>query len=189
MSSPMLAALTASALRPAIFVEATFATETLRIWSGVGSISWNGHSWIGVGSLGGIATIEEGANVQARGTSISLSGIDPESLADALQEIRIGRPVSIYFGSFAGDGSLIADPLVSWSGRTDQPIIDVLGTVATIALACESRLMDLDVGCDRRYTLEDSQLDHPGDLGMQFVNSLQQITIRWGSVPSATQNI
>lgn len=189
MSSPMLAALTASALRPAIFVEATFATETLRMWSGVGSVSWNGHTWTGVGSFGGISIIEEGATVEARGITLTLSGIDSEVLADALQEIRIGLPVTVYLALYDASFVLIADPLTSWSGRIDQPTIDVSGLAASISINCESKLLDLNVPSDRRYTLEDSQIDAPGDLGFQFVQSIQECTIFWGNSPSATTNV
>jgi len=189
MSGAMLTALTASHLRPAILVAAEFATETLYLWSGVGPITWNSHTWTGVGAFGGISLIEEGATVEARGITLTLSGIDPQTLADALQEIEIGRPVTVYIGLFDASSALIVDPLTSWKGKIDQPTIDVSGTSATISINCESKLLNLNVDCSRRYTMEDQQIEHPGDLGMMFQTAIQECTLYWGTSPNSSNNI
>lgn len=186
MSPGMLAALQATQLLPAIFVSLQFSTGTVYIWSGLGNLTWNGHTWTGVGSLGGISPIQEGATVDASGITLTLSGIDNALLADALQNLQVGLPVTIYLGLFdnASPTSLLPDPLVAWAGRADQPTIDVGAETATISIACENRLIDMDVAVDRRYTHDDAQIDHPGDLGFQFVNSLQDLIIYWGRVPN-----
>jgi hypothetical protein len=185
MSPAMLTGLTQGLLQPALFVSIAFANETLYIWSGIGSITWNGETWLGVGNLGGISMIEDGTTLDARGITITLSGIDSTALAEALQNLQIALPVTIYFGLFSS-GSLIADPFIAWQGRTDRATIDVSGETSTIALQCESRLLDMDISPDRRYTLEDSQIFNPGDLGMQFVSSITLYTIIWGFPISST---
>lgn len=185
MSGAMLAALTTGLLQPAIFVSIGFANETLYIWSGTGNIVWNSQTWSGVGSLGGISMIEDGTSLDARGITITLSGIDSTALAEALQNLQIALPVVIYFGLFSG-GSLIPDPFIAWQGRTDRATIDVSGETSTIALNCESRLLDMDIAPDRRYTLEDAQIFNPGDLGMEFVTSISLYTLVWGFPISST---
>lgn len=191
MSSAMLAAIQAPQLNPAIFVEAHFSTGIVYIWSGTGTVSWNSHSWIGVGSLGSVSTIDEGSDVQARGVTLSLSGIDTSLLADAIQGIQIGLPVIVYLGLFTAGSppSLIADPVSAWAGRMDQPTVDVGGETATISINCESRLLDMNVAIDRRYTHDDAQIDHPGDLGFQFVTSIQEMNVYWGRTPSSSNNL
>ena len=82
MSSDMLAAIQAAQVLPAIFIQAQFLTGTVYIWSGYGNISWNGHTWSGVGTLLSISPIDEGSNIEARGISIGLSGLDNAMLAD-----------------------------------------------------------------------------------------------------------
>lgn len=188
MSSAMLAAIQASALAPALFVQAQFVTGTVYFWSGTGNISWNAHTWVGVGSLGSVSAVNESASLEATGIALTLSGIDATLLADVLQEMQLGAPVVVYFGLFAA-GSLIADPVPSWAGRMDQPTIDIGGQTATITINCENRLVDMNVAVDRRYTFDDSQMDNPGDLGLQFVNSIQEITIWWGKTPVSSNNI
>src|ERR1700736_540313 len=127
MSGTTLAALSAREVRPAVFVRAQFATSTLHIWSGTGTMNWNGQNWTGVGTFGSVSPIEEGATVEAKGITLTLSGIDPNMLADALQEMQIGLPVTVWLGLLGTDGFLIDGPLTSWRGRMDPPTIDIAG--------------------------------------------------------------
>ena len=186
LTAPFLAATQATLLRPALFIEAHFISGPLYVWSGFGSITWNSQTWVGIGSLGSVSTIEEGSTVEAKGITLTMSGIDATLLADVLGEFQVGLPALVSLGLFDSTGALIADPVTSWSGRMDQPTIDVDGTAATIAINCESRLLDMNVAVDRRYTNEDQQLDHPGDRGLEFVNSIQEVVIYWGRSPSSS---
>ena len=127
MSSDMLAAVQSSELRPALFVEAYFVTGPIHVWSGYGTIQWNGHTWAGIGTLGGVSTIEDGASVEAKGITLTMSGIDSALIADVLGEFQLGAPVTVWLGLFSA-GALIASPIVSWAGRMDQPSIEVGGT-------------------------------------------------------------
>ena len=51
ITAGMLGAIQASQVLPAIFVQATMASGTVYLWSGPGSVVWNGQNWQGVGSL------------------------------------------------------------------------------------------------------------------------------------------
>lgn len=195
ITSAMLTALQATVLRPALFVQASFldsgVIETVYMWTGLGSITWNGQTWLGLGSLIGITTSEEGTTVEARGITITLSGIDVSLLAGALQEFQVGLPVLVYLGLFdnASPISLIANPVTVWAGQMDAPTLDVGGETAAISIACETRLLELNVSVERRYTHDDTQLEHPGDLGCAFVSGLQEITVSWGRIPSSSVNV
>ena len=186
----MLAAIEARILYPAILVNLGFSSGTLYVWSGIGSITWNGNTYTGIGQFGGFSTIEEGASVEARGLTLKLSGVDSTALADALQNLQLGLPVTIYLALLTGPaGTIIADPIISWQGRMDQPDIFVSGATSTISLKCESRILDMNVPTDRRLTQEDLNLLTPGDLGCSFVYSIMEVSVYWGSSPTSTQNI
>jgi hypothetical protein len=187
MSSGMIAALSAAELNPAAFVQIAFATATVYVWSGIGSISWNGQTWTGLGSLLGLSVMEDAATVEARGITVTLSGIDPTLLSDCLGEFQLGQPVAVYLGLYSG-GSLISSPVATWVGRLDQPTIDVGADNVTISINCENRLLDMNVAVDRRLTHEDQQMDYPGDLGLQFVAGIQEMTLFWGH-PINSHNI
>lgn len=188
MSTAMQTAIAERVLSPAIFVEAWFRNGPVYLWSGMGSLSWNGQTWIGLGALGGISPLEDAGTVEARGITLTLSGIDPAILPDALAEMQLGLAVTVYLALF-NEGVVIADPITAWAGRMDQPTVDVDGQKATLSINCENRLVDMNVAVDRRYTAEDQQLDYPGDLGLNFVNEIQEITFYVGVAPVAAGNI
>jgi hypothetical protein len=186
ITTGMLDAIQASQLLPAIFVQATMASGTVYLWSGLGNITWNGQAWQGVGSMLRISTIEEKALVTASGITVTLSGIDPTLLNDVLGEFQVCGRAIVFLGAFSAPGVLIASPIIVWSGLLDQPTIDVSGDSASISINCESRLIEMNVSVDRRYTDQEQQLDCPGDLAFSFVNSIQDQPIYWGQTPTTS---
>lgn len=186
----MLAALSAPILSPVIFVEMAFKSETIRCWSGVGSVTWNSHTWTGLGAFLSFTTPEDSSTVEAKGISVVFSGIDPSVLSECLSDYQLGLPCSLYLGLWSTTviNTLVSSPVIAWSGRTDEPTLDVSATESTITINCESRLLDMNVAVDRRFTQEDQQLTYPGDLGFQFVSGLQEQTLFWGQ-PISTANV
>ena len=199
LSSDMLTALQAPILFPAVFVAATFGTidhtthlvdtTVVYMWSGLGSVDWNGHTWIGIGSLLGFTTPEDSSNVEAKGITLTLSGLDPTLLPAALNDIILGLPVTVYLALYDSTNTLIDTPVIAWAGRMDQPTFDVSTTEVVLAINCENRLIDMNISVERRYTTEDQQMDWPGDLGFQFVDGLQETTLFWGQYPNNTNNV
>ena len=189
VTTAFIAALEAPLLRPAYLVSIQFASSTVYAWTGLGSLVWNGNTFAGVGSIGSVATVEEGSTVQARGTTLTLTGFDPALLGDALTDLRQGLPVTIWLALFDATPAVIGNPVIAFAGRVDQPTITCDGATATIQINCESRLMDLNVPAQRRYTNEDQWRDFPGDRGFEFVNSVQEVTIYWGRTPNSTNNL
>jgi hypothetical protein len=76
-----------------------------------------------------------------------------------------------------------------WAGMVDQPKIEISGTTAEIQLNCETRLLEMNVSVDRRYTNDDAQALNPGDQAFQWVYSIQNKAIYWGQVPTSSPNI
>lgn len=188
LTSGVMAALASADVRPAIFVAAHFATGPVYLWTGYGSISWNGQTWLGVGNLGSVSTVEEGSSIEAKGITLALNGFDPTLLPLVVDEFGLGLPVTVWLGLFDTSGALIPDPFISFAGRMDQPTLTVGGETASIAINCENRLVEMNTPVDRRYTHEDQQIDHPGDRGFDWVNAIQDVTIVWGRHPSSQLN-
>ena len=55
-----------------------------------------------------------------------------------------------------------------------------VGEKATITLTGESRLIDFFRPRISRYTDAEQQALYPGDLGLQYVNDLQEASVPWG---------
>lgn len=189
MSPAMLAAIQSNNILPAIFCSILFQTGAVYLWTGYGSIVWGGNTWQGIGNLGEITTVEEGADVQARQVVLSLSGFDADLVSLLLTELKVGSPAALYLGLFsASPPALLADPIPIWAGRTDQNTIEVGGETASVSLNCESRLLDLNSNAARRYTNDDQRLDYPQDAGLQFVYSIMEVIISWGAKPTSALN-
>lgn len=180
LTDDFVAEIEAGSKAPILFYEGEFATGTVRFWSGVGTIAWNGHDWTGAGNLGSITPIQETGDVQANGVTVSLSGFSSASVSLVLEEARQGKPGTIWFGFLASDGTVVADPTVTFSGRLDLPQIDDGATTASVSINYESRLIDLERPREYRYTDESQKLFYPDDKGFEYVPSLQEWNGKWG---------
>lgn len=173
--------LDASTKTPIIFFEGEFNSGTLRMWSGTGTLSWNGQDFIGSGVFdAGISAIEESSDVTATGCTVWLSGIPSEILAAVLGDVRQGRPGRIWWGFLADDGTVVADPDLVFEGFIDVPDVEEDGATAKVSLTYESRLIDLERPRSFRYTPQSQALHYPGDRGFEYVASLQEWTGKWG---------
>lgn len=187
LTTNLKTAITADRVLPVIFVEASFATGFLRIWSGIGTKNWNALDWVGVGNLGTMSALPETTDVQAQSVTLSLSGIPNETLNDVLQEIRQGYPCRIWLGALDDSDNVIVDPYCVLAGRIDVGTIDERPDSSVVSITVESQLVDMQRLRDRRYTDQDQQFYFPGDLGFAFVSAIQQWNGVWGKgnpVPS-----
>ena len=176
----VVAELASGQVRPAIFFEAQFPSGFLRLWSGLGSISWSGQTWVGAGNLMGVGAIEESADVVATGTTISLSGIPVELVSLCLADARQGMPGKVWIGFLSAAGAVIADPILAFAGRLDVPSIMDGMERCEVQITYESRLIDLNRTREWRYTHESQQQFSAGDLGFEYVSALQDKEVRWG---------
>ena len=176
----VIAELASGQVRPAIFFEAQFPSGFLRLWSGLGSITWGGQTWVGAGTLMGIGAIEESADVVATGTTISLSGIPTDLVSLCLADARQGMPGKVWIGFMSAAGAVIADPILAFAGRLDVPSIMDGAERCEIQITYESRLIDLNRSREWRYTHESQQQFSAGDRGFEYVSALQDKELRWG---------
>lgn len=180
LSSGMEAGIQADRVRPIFLISAEFADGVLYLWSGLGDLVWNGVTWTGAGSLMQIGPLPETSSLQAQGLTLSLSGIPNYLMEKVMTEIRHGKPASVWFGLMDDDGTMVADPYPSFSGRIDAGQIRDDGKESKISISVESCLIDFSRSRERRYTHEDQQIDFAGDLGFEYVPQVQQWVGTWG---------
>ena len=181
-----IAALYGGVINCAWFIKAEFRSATAYWWTGYGTKTHDGHDWLGVGTLGTISGIDESSRPEATGATFTLNGIDSEMVAKALHgdtglgftEAYQGRPITLYL-AILDDSDAIIQFIQIYAGRMDTMTIQD-GETATISLTSESYLIDLFRRSGIRYTDQAQQQLHSGDLGMEFVASIQDKPIKWG---------
>jgi len=184
LTSGMLGVTTADVVRPAYFVKMVFNSgenpDNLNIWSGIGDLAFGGTTYTGVGDLLSISQVTETADISATGINVSITGIKTSFIAIAKNHEYQGRPLTVSLGAFNASGSLIADPVIVFSGFMDTMTISETGETETINLSVENKLIAFERSKIRRYTAEDQKIDHPTDKGFEFVTSIQEKEIIWG---------
>jgi hypothetical protein len=185
LSSGVISEITSSSLAPFLLFEGVFASGTLRLWSGIGDLSWNSYTWTGVGSLASISSVTESAETSAQGITVSLSGIPSNLVSLFLGDVRQGSAGKVYLGFLDSSNDVIDSPYMLFEGRLDVPAMEESAETAVISITYESRLIDLERPRESRYTDEDQQREFSGDLGFEFVPSLQDIVINWGRTDSS----
>ena len=186
---------------PFFATELRFSSNIVRMWTGQGTLVLeDGTEWIGLGQLLDISSIEETSEMAVKGASISLSGIPSELLSLALSEPYQGRVAKIYFGTFQqgsilqetanyilleGGGRINLESMSKgfnelFSGYMDQMNIEEGGDTSTIQMNVENKLIDLERARVARYTSGYQKSVYPNDLGMDFIEDLQDKKIPWG---------
>jgi hypothetical protein len=172
------AALLSKKLAPIGLVQLGFGSGTVRLWTGFGNMSWGGFTWSGTGTLGQIGPMEETVESRAATVQLQLSGIPPDVLKIALAEDWQGRDARIYYGVLDDNRQWVGDPFQIRRGLMDLMTLTE-GKEASIALAIESRDIDLGRAKIRRYTAEDQRAEYPGDKGCDAVALLQSWNGIW----------
>ena len=184
LTSGMLGVTTAEIVRPAYFVRMVFdsgeSPNVLNIWNGIGDLAYGGNTYTGTGDLLSISQITETADIQASGINVSLAGVKSSLIVIAKDHDYQGRPLTVSLGAFDASGSLIADPVIVFSGFMDTMTIAESGQYSTISIAVENKLISFERSKVRRYTAEDQKIDHPTDKGFEFVTAIVQKEIIWG---------
>ena len=190
LTSGMTAVTTDDIVRPIYLVRMVFDAgeqpNELNLWSGVGDLTYDGDIYGGVGDLLGISEIRETSDISATGINVTLNGVKTSLIALAKSHEYQGRPLTVSLGAFDASGSLIANPVIVFSGFMDTMIIAENGEYSTITISVENKLIAFERSKVRRYTAEDQKIDYPTDKGFEFVTAIVQKEIIWGRPTGAS---
>jgi hypothetical protein len=139
----------------------------------------------GIGTLGAISPVEETTDLAARGINFQLSGIPSAYVAIALTENYQGKECSVLFGALDATGAIVASPVTIFAGRMDVMSVADDGQQASIIMSAENKLVDFRRPREVRYTHEEQQNLFSTDLGLEFVNAIQEKQIYWGNAKLA----
>ena len=113
LTSEVLAALApGSRPREALFLQGDFASGILRLWTGLGPIDWDGHTWAGTGDLVAISTIEGNQHRHRLGRDGVAVRVGTDQVALAIDEARQGAPGHIWLALLDDAGQIIPNPII-----------------------------------------------------------------------------
>lgn len=200
MTTAMATALQQKVIRLALLASLQFGDNIVNVWSGLGTMTWNGLTFQGVGALGSISTMSEDSDVEAKGVTVSLSGIPSTYMSEVLNEVRVLGTCNIWLALYDSNAVLIDTPILSYQGKMDAPEMDDDAKTCTCTIGLENILVDLNRPVFRRYTDEDQQMDLQTtltrlglpsttvDTGLTHVAGLQEQITFWGVLPSSVNN-
>lgn len=163
----------------ALFVDMAWPDGNVRLHNGVGTITFGGNSYTGVGDLGTVEAVEETIDLQSRDINLILSGINDDVITDVLEDAYWGKDVDIYLGFFNRNGELLADPDNIFSGFMDKVDL-VSGAEEIVKLTCTSRAEILSRRNGARFTDEEQQANYTGDVFFEYLAQMQEKTVIWG---------
>ncbi|MBW2561660.1 MAG: hypothetical protein JRE40_12510 [Deltaproteobacteria bacterium] len=178
ISATNLAEINASHLQPITMVKLEFDTPVY-CHSGVGTITFSGNDYLGVGQLGAVGNMDESEDLTPSPLSLTLSGIDAALIADALNSGAYGDAVTIYEGYRQDDGTLVDDPWIVWKGTYEFGNI-TLDKQSNISITIKHDLAALSEKDGGRYSDEDQQVRFSGDIGFAYVTDTAGIQLLWG---------
>lgn len=182
LTAGMVTELTAASKRPVLFVSAEFLSGTVYYWTGIGTIAWNGQTWLGAGQLLRVAPAEETLTVRAAGARITLSGLSAAIVALAMDEARQGKFVQCWLGFLDSAGAVIADPTVLFRGWLDDIETLIGPEMGSVTIVAESRMASSPKAY-RRFTETDQKAEYAADTFFDFVEAVQTWRGTWGSGP------
>lgn len=105
---------------PVVMVYLDWPGGAVRAHSGVGTITWGGHSWFGVGKFGEVEIPGEAPGLAASNVSLSLLGVPP-AIWDTLSTPIRNRPGALWaaLATKPGGNVLVGSPISLFNGHMD----------------------------------------------------------------------
>lgn len=159
----------------------------VRVWGGHVTIEIEGEDYLPMADRGLVNVTGGALGSAATNVDLTLSGIDPETLAllDA-DEVR-RAPVRMYRLIFAGDGIELLDVELYQQGRLDQiSTIEVIGGDAAIKAMIETAARGLGRRGGRMRSDADQRLIKADDGFFKHVSYAAEKQLYWGGKTPAT---
>ncbi len=150
------------------------------IHSGIGTISFGGNDYLGVGDAGRIGPAKESELTAPNALTLELSGINSQYIQEALDAGTFGDPVTIYEGYRLTDGTLTEDPWVLWKGWFESPSVEKGAESSRVNVSCQHDLADIEKKDNSRFTDEDQVERYAGDRFFEKITEMATVEFSWG---------
>ena len=143
------------------------------------SISGSSKTYTASPFLVSVPSFTEETDVTKTSLNIDLSGADQTFISTCLNENIVNDSVEIFRGLLNSSNSLIADPLLLYSGNIETFQISENETNSNVTLTVVSHWADFDKKSGRQTNNNSQQRFFSTDVGMDFA-SQSVLDIKWG---------
>lgn len=181
IDSNTLRAMTQQDYKPVVLVEIITPSLNIRLTSNTQDLVFDSNTYT-AGLLSGISEIPETTDLKDAQIALGFSGIDPAIKAAVVSPDFINSQVTVRIQFFDQNWVTSGDGLIYFIGSAASQNI-ASGKSSAITVSCKSRISSLSRPRSERYSDQEQQAQHTGDLGMQYASELASKEIIW---PAAT---
>lgn len=167
--------------RVVYFCEFQFSTSTQYVCTADRTIAWNGHDWLGFGTVGSISAVEESEGVESKALTFTLNVAQSAILALAVgnvEEYR-GKQAKMYFSPLNESFQLVGTPAECWRGIMDLMAVAVEGEEGKVTLKCETSAYGLKRQPSLRLNAAQHKRKYPNDTGFDYLNDIIANPVVW----------
>lgn len=181
LTAAMAAEIVKTRTRPFLLADFDFPAAPLRLASSARDITFNGDLYLGNGVLIEVSGIEETAEPNPGAITITLAATAGLRSTIATEFFQ-GRRANVWLGFLDAAGAVVASPIAVAGGIMDGADYIDDPAAPLVRLAITTRLRDLSIARERRWTSEDQKAVFPGDTGLRYVEVIQDFEIRSGDL-------
>jgi len=181
MTAAMAAEIAKPKTRSFLLVDLDFPSAPMRLTSRARDVTFNGNLYSGNGVLLDVSEIEETTEVSPAGITITLAATATLRNIVATEFFQ-GRRARLWLGFIDAAGAVVAAPIAVAGGAMDSADYEDDPAAPVVRLAIATRLRDLTIARERRWSSEDQKAVFPGDTGLRYVEAIQDYEIRSGEL-------
>jgi hypothetical protein len=150
----------------------------VHLWTGVGTLNYNGFEWRGIGILGSITPIKRTNDVAIQEVALTLSGVPPETTTWLSSSVRNRNAYS--WLACVENMIVVPDPYELTNLIMDYQsfTIDENG-LASISINALSGFTTLERAIRDVWSDQDQKTRFPNDTGFNQLTLLQNQEIKW----------
>jgi hypothetical protein len=162
----------------ALLAEIDHPDSIVRVWTGIGTLRYDGQDWTGLGVLGRVRGASESSSLSIKQVTFELSGVPPESTQFLSARVR-NREAQVWL-AVVDHGKVYIEPhLVIWAKMDYQRLkVDDSG-LARIEIIANVGFWNIERATNRTWTHEEQQSDYPGDVGLSLLPELTDKESNW----------
>lgn len=166
-----------------------FQSQPIYVFNGLGQISFNGHTYDGLGVFGSCDEIGESSDLRpANPVVFNVAGVDPSFLALAEVKAEYYRRSARIDIAIFNEALQLVTPIENavWEGSMDTVALIRSEGAGSVKLTCESILAIWDKAIGFLYTDEHQQAAVPDDTGFNHIAENRDKEVFWGGAVVTT---